>query len=110
MTDCVIQTRAVSKTYGKLRALDGVSVNVRRGEIYGLIGDNGAGKSTLLKAIVGHIWPNEGEVSILGSQDEHQLNSARRQLGAMIEKVGCFPNLSVEKNMEYCRMLQGHTR
>ena len=107
MTDCVIQTRAVSKTYGKLRALDGVSVNVRRGEIYGLIGDNGAGKSTLLKAIVGHIWPNEGEVSILGSQDEHQLNSARRQLGAMIEKVGFFPNLSVEKNMEYCRMLKG---
>ncbi len=107
MNDCVIQTHSVSKTYGKLRALDGVSINVRRGEIYGLIGDNGAGKSTLLKAIVGHIWPSDGEVCVLGSQNERQLNSSRRQIGAMIEKVGCFPNLSVEKNLEYCRILKG---
>ena len=86
MTDCVIQTRGVSKTYGKLKALDGVSVNVRRGEMYGLIGDNGAGKTTLLKALVGHIWPDEGDIGIL-SREGRQLCAARRQVGAMIEKV-----------------------
>ena len=106
MTDCVIQTRGVSKTYGRLKALDGVSVNVRRGEIYGLIGDNGAGKTTLLKALVGHIWPDEGDIGIL-SREGRQLCAARRQVGAMIEKVGAFPNLSVEKNIEYCRILKG---
>ncbi len=107
MTDCVIKTCGVSKNYGKLRALDGVSVTVRRGEIYGLIGDNGAGKTTLLKALVGHIWADEGEISILSSDIPARLNAARRQVGAMIEKVGYFPNLSVEKNMEYCRILKG---
>lgn len=107
LTDCVIRTRGAVKTYGRLNALDGVSVNVRRGEIYGLIGDNGAGKTTLLKAIVGHIFLSQGEVSVLGSENSRSLSSARRQIGAMIEKVGCFPNLSVEKNMEYCRILKG---
>lgn len=107
MTECVIQTRSVSKFYGKLKALDGVSVNVRSGEIYGLIGDNGAGKSTLLKAIAGHIWPDEGEVSILSSENARELSAARRQVGAMIEKPGFFPHLSVESNLEYYRILKG---
>lgn len=107
VTDCVIETRNACKRYGKLRALDQVSIRVRRGEIYGLIGDNGAGKTTLLKALVGHIWCDEGTVHLLGSQSAHELNAARRQVGAMIERVGCFPSLTVEKNIEYCRMLKG---
>ena len=105
MTDCVIETQNACKHYGKMRALDQVSIRVRRGEIYGLIGDNGAGKTTLLKALVGHIWCDEGTVHLLGSQSAHELNAARRQVGAMIERVGCFPSLTVEKNIEYCRML-----
>ena len=107
VTDCVIETQNACKRYGKLRALDQVSIRVRRGEIYGLIGDNGAGKTTLLKALVGHIWCDEGTVHLLGSQSAHELNAARRQVGAMIERVGCFPSLTVEKNIEYCRMLKG---
>ena len=107
MTECVVQTRSVSKFYGKLKALDDVSINVKSGEIYGLIGDNGAGKSTLLKVLAGHIRPEEGEVSILSSDSPRGLSAARRQIGAMIEKPGFFPNLSVENNLEYCRLLKG---
>lgn len=107
MTDSVIATSGVCKRYKKLQALSAVAINVRRGDIYGLIGDNGAGKTTLLKAIAGHIWPDKGRISILSATDGGQLARARRQIGAMIEKVGAFPNLTVAQNIEYCRILKG---
>ena len=56
MREYIVETIQVKKSYGSLLALNDVSIHVKRGEIYGLIGDNGAGKTTLLKALVGHIW------------------------------------------------------
>lgn len=107
MKEYVIETKQVTKQYGTLRALDGVSVHVKPGEIYGLIGDNGAGKTTLLKTLAGHIWPLEGEVRLFGQGGEKKLEQCRRQIGSMIEEPGFFPYLSVEKNIEYWRILKG---
>ena len=59
MKEYVVETQQVTKSYGSLLALNNVSIHVKRGEIYGLIGDNGAGKTTLLKSLVGHIWPQK---------------------------------------------------
>ena len=64
MKEYVIETKQVTKTYGPLLALDHVNIHVKRGSIYGLVGDNGAGKSTLLKLLAGHSFPTEGEIHL----------------------------------------------
>lgn len=107
MKEYVIETRQVTKPYGPILALDNVSIHVKPGEIYGLIGDNGAGKTTLLKTLSGHIWPAKGEVSLFGKQGEKNLEQCRKQIGCMIEEPGFFPYMSVEKNVEYYRILKG---
>lgn len=107
LTEYIVETRGVGKNYGSTVALKDVSIHIKRGEIYGLVGDNGAGKSTMLKLLAGHIYPTEGEVALFGKTGEKELERCRPQIGFMIEHPGFFPYLSVEKNLEYCRLLKG---
>lgn len=107
MGQYIIETKQIVKSYGSLVALDHVSIHIGKGEIYGLIGDNGAGKTTLLKLLVGHIYPTSGEVELFGQRGEAQLQHCRRKVGAMIEQSGFFPDLSVERNLEYYRIQKG---
>ncbi|MFR7584028.1 MAG: ATP-binding cassette domain-containing protein [Mediterraneibacter gnavus] len=107
MRERVIETTQITKTYGKVLALDHVDICVKRGDIYGLIGDNGAGKSTLLKLLAGHSAASTGEIRLFGEQGEKELQRARRRSGVMIEQPGFFGNLTVENNMEYYRIQKG---
>ena len=70
MRERVIETTQITKTYGKVLALDHVDICVKRGDIYGLIGDNGAGKSTLLKLLAGHSAASTGEIRLFGEQPD----------------------------------------
>lgn len=103
----VAKTNKLSKYYRSVRALDQVSISVKRGEIYGLVGDNGAGKSTLLKLLAGQIFLTEGEIALLGEHTEQGLMQVRSRIGVMIEAAGFWPQLSVEKNLEYFRIQKG---
>ena len=67
MTD-VIQTRNLTKTYGSVRALDGLSLTIPRGGVYGVLGPNGAGKSTLFRTLLGLIRPTSGEALVMGGK------------------------------------------
>ena len=67
MQTYAITTHALSKTYRKTRAVDDVTLNIPRGEIFGLVGENGAGKSTLMKMLAGLIHPTSGSFSLLGN-------------------------------------------
>lgn len=81
MTEPVLQTRGISKSFGALKASSDVSLDLRPGEIHALIGPNGAGKSTLIKQIAGNIKPDSGTVQFLG-QDVTALDTvARARLG-----------------------------
>ena len=103
----VTETRNLTKYYQGFCALDQVNISVKRGEIYGLVGDNGAGKSTFLKLLAGQIFASSGELSLFGRHLPKELEEMRSRIGVMIESPGFYPNLSVEKNMEYYRIQKG---
>lgn len=107
MKEAVIEARDITKQYKELAALDHVDLTVRRGDIYGLIGDNGAGKSTFLKIVTGQIFPTGGYVRLFGSEDERTIRKNRSRMGALVENAGFFPKMSVEKNLEYYRIQRG---
>lgn len=107
MNDYVIETKQVTKAYGSLLALDHVNIHVKKGSIYGLVGDNGAGKSTLLKLLAGHSYATEGEIQLFGKYGEKELESTRRKIGFMIEQTGFFPNITVEQTLKYYCIQRG---
>ncbi|MDU7587048.1 MAG: ATP-binding cassette domain-containing protein, partial [Acidovorax sp.] len=83
-----ISLRGVSKHYGALHAVDGVDLDIPKGEIFGLIGHNGAGKSTLFKMMLGLVKPTQGTLLIAGAQvGGRGFRAARRQLGYLPENV-----------------------
>lgn len=107
MSQYVIEANQVSKSYGSVLALDRVSLCVKEGSIYGLIGDNGAGKSTFLKLLAGHVFCTNGEIRLFGQFEEREIRRSRRQMGFMIEQPGLFPGMTAEKVLEYYRIQKG---
>jgi ABC-2 type transport system ATP-binding protein len=79
----VIETRSLTKTYGTVRALDGLSLEIPRGGVYGVLGPNGAGKSTLFRILLGLIRPTEGQAIVMGGPIGDV--KASRRMGSMIE-------------------------
>ena len=105
--DNVIETSGLAKRYGDVAALDDVDVTVRRGDVYGLVGDNGAGKTTLFKLLCGLAFPTAGEMRLFGAHAPRDLERQRARVGSIIESPGFYPNLSVERNLECCRIQKG---
>lgn len=81
--NAVIETRNLTKTYGAVRALDGLSLSIPRGGVYGVLGPNGAGKSTLFRILLGLIRPTDGEAVVMGGRIGDV--AASRRMGSMIE-------------------------
>ncbi|MDR2090035.1 MAG: ATP-binding cassette domain-containing protein [Clostridiales Family XIII bacterium] len=107
MSEYVLRTRAIGKKYGANFALDNVSVEVKRGWIYGLIGLNGAGKTTFMRAVAGLIAPTSGDVELFGESGEAALGRGRRRMGQSIETPAVYPHMSAKENLEVQRILGG---
>lgn len=107
MQEIILQTRALTKTYGSSHALDHVNMTVRRGEVYGFIGQNGAGKTTLIRAASGLISPCSGEIALFGKTDTRDVGAARKRMGCIVEGPAFYPKLSAEQNLEYYRIQRG---
>jgi len=98
--DAVIRTENLSKHYGKLKAVDNVSINVRKGEIYGFLGLNGAGKTTTIRMLLGLIRPTSG-ISYLNGIKVNPGNPAMwGKIGYMVEVPYSYPDLTVKENLE----------
>lgn len=107
MKEIIAATRDLTKIYGSTEALVHMNLNVKSGQILGLIGDNGAGKTTLLKMLAGQIYPTRGEITLFGAHGEKELEKQRKRIGTMIESPGFYPQMSVEGNLEYYRIQKG---
>lgn len=107
MTAYATEAKRVTKRYGNFTALDKVDITVAKGAIYGLVGDNGAGKTTFLKLLSGHIYVDEGELKLFGRHRLKDMEEQRKRTGVVIEAPGFYPQISVEKNLEYYRILKG---
>lgn len=99
MTDYILTTKNLTKNYGRTKALDKINLQIKRGDIYGLIGRNGAGKTTLLKTISGLAFPTEGEVFLFDEKIDLNNNLLER-LGVLIENPGLYPNFTAYDNMK----------
>ncbi len=95
----LLTTNAVTKQYGRQRAVNAVSIHIRQGAIYGLIGRNGAGKTTLLKMISGLAAPTEGDFSLFGKTGR-EVSEYMSRIGSLIENPGIYPNLSAPENLQ----------
>src|SRR5512134_2098058 len=107
MMEFAMETTDLSKSYGDVRALDSVSLRVKRGEIYGFLGLNGAGKTTTIRALLGMVRPSEGRVRILGKEIDRGGRGPWTAVGHLVESPSAYPELSVRENLEVARRLQG---
>jgi ABC-2 type transport system ATP-binding protein len=105
----MIDLRAVSKDFGKRRAVDALSLAVPRGEIFGLLGHNGAGKSTAIGMMLGQVWPTAGEVFICGHEVTHDRARALARVGAIFEAPVFYDYLSGRRNLEVLSHYSGPT-
>jgi Cu-processing system ATP-binding protein len=105
--DAAVALRGVSKHYGALHAVDGVDLDIPRGEIFGLIGHNGAGKSTLFKMMLGLVPATQGSIIVGGAQvGGRDFRAARRHLGYLPENVVLYDNLSGLETLRFFARLK----
>lgn len=104
-----IEIRNLTKRYGPLTAVDGVSLDVADGEMYGLIGPDGAGKSTVYKILATLLRADSGTVSIFGLDPMADRSQLRKLIGYMPERFSLYPDLTVKENLNFFASLFGLT-
>ena len=105
MNDPVIQTHDLTKRYGRLVAVDHLSLEMPRGQVFGLLGPNGSGKTTLMSMLLGLLRPTSGSFSLLGLPGAQR--EALRRTGAIVETPAFYPYLSGRQNLAYFQGLLG---
>lgn len=99
--DYVLTTNALSKNYRNFKALDGLSMHIPKGAIYGFVGKNGAGKTTLIRLICGLQEPTAGEYVLYGKKNtEKTIGRTRRRMGAVVETPSIYLNMTAEENIK----------
>ncbi len=103
----ILEVKQVMKTYKKQKALDGLDIELMKGEVVGLVGPNGAGKSTLMKIIVDLIRNYDGIAYVDGQQAKENSRAYRQQIGSVIETPGFYPYWSGRDNLKYFAAVAG---
>lgn len=99
--DYVLRTNALTKHYKDFKALNGLTMNVPKGSIYGFVGRNGAGKTTLIRMVCGIQFPTNGSFELYGVKNsDPKISETRRRMGAVVETPSILPYLSARKNLE----------
>ena len=105
-----VEMRDLVKTFGSFVAVDHVSLEVKKGEIFGFLGPNGAGKSTTIRMLCGLLTPTSGEASVTGFDVRTQPEEIRRNIGYMSQKFSLYDDLTVEQNIDFFTGMYGVPR
>ncbi len=103
----MIRAERLTRRFGAITALDGLNLEVRRGEIFGLVGPDGAGKTTALRLMAGLLAPSEGRVSVAGYDVRSHPDAVKDRIGYMSQRFGRYLDLTVRENMVFCADLFG---
>ncbi|MGY1885562.1 MULTISPECIES: ATP-binding cassette domain-containing protein [unclassified Blastococcus] len=95
----VIATRGLAKQYGRVRAVDGIDLDVRAGDVYGFLGANGSGKTTTVRMLLGLVLPTRGEIDLLGGRMPRAGRRVLPRVGALIESPAAYGHLSGRENL-----------
>lgn len=103
----VLEATGLAKSFGNLKAVDGVTFQIARGETYGLLGPNGAGKTTAISIIAGLLEPDGGEVRINGELMNPKAVGPKAHIGLVPQELAIYPDLSAAENMTFFGRLYG---
>jgi ABC-2 type transport system ATP-binding protein len=103
----MIEVKDLSRSYGDLRAVDGVSFDIGHGEVVGLLGHNGAGKTTIMKMLTGFLEPDSGEIRIAGLDIAADRRAVQRRIGYLPENCPLYPEMTVIDYLDYQAALHG---
>jgi ABC transporter DrrB family efflux protein len=101
MPDPVIDIHGLTRHFGQLIAVEDVSFQVQRGEIFGLLGPNGSGKSTIIRMLCGVLEPTTGDATVLGFDVRRDAEQIKRRIGYMSQKFSLYSDLTVDENLEF---------
>ncbi len=104
MSSIILEAKSLTKEYKQTLALDHINLQIKKGKIYGFIGQNGAGKTTFLRLVTGLAFPTSGTLSLWGNSGTEELQKQRKRIGSMIETPALFPSMTAYQNMEVQRI------
>jgi ABC-2 type transport system ATP-binding protein len=102
-----VETRDLSKHFGSFRAVDGLTLSVQEGEVYGFLGSNGAGKSTAIRMLCGLLRPTHGSARVLGLEVTQDPEGIKRRIGYMSQRFSLYDDLTVAQNLGFFGAVYG---
>ncbi len=103
----IIEIQSLTKKFKDLTAVNGLNLNVYRGDVFGFLGPNGAGKSTTIRMLLSLIKPTSGDIKIFGRELKHNRNRIMKKIGAIVEKPDFYGYISAYKNLEILGKISG---
>jgi ABC-2 type transport system ATP-binding protein len=104
-----VHTEQLTRVFGSLTAVDGVTFDISRGEVFGVLGPNGSGKTTTIRMLCGLLAPTSGSATVAGFDVRTQSEDIRRNIGYMSQKFGMYDDMTVEENLDFYASLYGLT-
>jgi ABC-2 type transport system ATP-binding protein len=102
-----IEISSVSKKFGSIAAVDSLSLQVNKGEMFALVGPDGVGKTTLIRMLCGIVKPDTGNLSVLGFDVQRQSDEVKRRIGYLSQKFSLYGDLTIDENIEFFAEIHG---